>query len=91
MTKDEIKDKCFNVSILDSGRDGDTGCYRLYHDLLGEFEIGNCHFKSIPQSGVNILLNGSCTLSLNEEECIFIAELTINSDDSNKGVVLFRC
>lgn len=93
MTKDEIKDKRFGVSILNKGIDGDTLCYKVYNDLLGEFEIGNCLYNTDPQyfPGAMNCLNGSCLLSLEDGECNFFVVLTINSDDSTKGVVLFRC
>ena len=93
MTKDEIKEKWFDVSILNKGIDGDTLCYKVHNNLLGEFVIDNCHYQTDtrynPDSAT--FINGSCTLSLDEGECIFITELTINSENSNKGVVFFRC
>jgi hypothetical protein len=93
VTKNELKDKWFEVTILNYGREGYTRCYQLYNDLLGEIEIGNCLYNTDPQyfPGAMNCLNGSCLLSLEDGECNFFVVLTINSDDSTKGVVLFRC
>lgn len=94
MKKEEIKGKGFEVSILNKGKEGgETLCYKVYNDFLGEFVIDNCHDKINSQyihSTYNCL-NGSCILSLDDGECYFIAELTINSDDTTKGIVILRC
>lgn len=94
MNKDEINGKRFEISILKKGKEGeDTLCYKVYNDLLGEFVIGNCHDKINSQyiHSTENYLNGSCVLSLDDGECNFIAELTIKSDDTTKGVVFLRC
>ena len=78
MTKDEIKDKWFEVAILNYGREGDKRCYKLYNDLLGEFVIGNCDLNADPQYvfGAENCLDGSCMLSLEDGECNFFISLT---------------
>ena len=92
MTKDEIKEKWFEVAILNYGRDGDTRCYKLYNDLLGDFEIGNCLNNTDPEyfPGAVNCLNGSCTLSLEDGEFNFFVVLTISFDDAKKGIVFLR-
>lgn len=93
MTKDEIKERYFEVTIINKGKDGDTLCFDVRNDLLGEFVISNCHYNTDPLyfSGSKNRLIGSCSLSLNDGDCNFFVLLTINSDDSTKGTVLLRC
>ena len=93
ITKDEIKEKCLEVTILNEGKDGDTLCVKVRNDFLGEFVIGNCLYNIDPQyfSCSEICLNGCCSLSLDDDVCNFFVFLTINSDDSTKGTVLLRC
>ena len=93
MKKDETNGKRFEVSILSKGKDGDTLCYKVYNDSLGEFVVGNCYYNTDPQyfPGATNCLNGSCSLSLEDGEFNFLVVLTISFDDSTKGVVFLRC
>jgi hypothetical protein len=94
MTIDEINNKIFDVSIIQKGKEGDTLCFRVTNDILGEFIISNCHYNTDPTFFPNAKnhLNGETILKLSEEIMHnFVAALTICYDDSNKGQVYLRC
>lgn len=73
MIKDEIKGKWFEVPIRNIGRDGDTLCYKLHNNMLGEFIVSNCLYNTDPEffPGAMNCLNGSCTLYLEDGEYNF--------------------
>ncbi len=93
MTKDDIKERCFEVTIINKGKDGDTLCFKLRNDLLGEFIVDNCSLNSNPQyiSYPGRQYNGNCTLSLDNMESNFIAIIVTRDDNPESGYVLFRC
>ena len=69
MTIDEINNKIFDVSIIQKGKEGDTLCFRVTNDILGEFIISNCHYNTDPTIFPNAKnhLNGETILKLSEE------------------------
>ena len=94
MTIDEINNKIFDVSIIQKGKEGNTLCFRVTNDILGEFIISNCHYNTDPTffPKAKNHLNGETTLELSGKIMhYFIAALTISYDDSNKGQVYLRC
>ena len=94
MTIDEINNKIFDVSITQKGKEGDTLCYKVTNNILGEFIISNCHYNTDPTFFPNAKnhLNGETILKLSEEIMHnFVAALTISYDDSKKGQVYLKC
>ena len=94
MNKEHINNRRFEVSILNKGKDGETLCYKVSNDQLGEFVISNCHYNTDPSYFKKALfhLNGNASIYTEDDgECNFIAILTIHYIDSKKGVVFLRC
>ena len=93
MKQDEIKEKTYEVIILQRGRDGNTLCFKLYNEELGEFVIGNCHFNAEPTffPENTCCLNGNTEIMIDGENVSFKATLVIYSLISDCGTVTLRC
>ena len=93
MKQDEIKNKKFEVTILNRGVERDTLCFNLYNEELGEFVVDNCHYNSDPDSDPNAkyCINGNVELKIDEELSSFLTILNICKDDTTKGSVILRC
>ena len=93
MTKEDIKNKWFNVFINNRGKDGETLCFKVYNDILGEFVIDNCYYNTDPTYFVNahLHLNGSTSIRLSDETKNFFVTLTLDYGDLSKGQIFLRC
>lgn len=93
MKQDEIKGKTYEVSILRKGINGDTLCFKLKNDELGEFDMDNCHYNADPARFPNAkyCLNGNVVIITEEGENSFVAVLEIDQNDSDRGKVTLRC
>ncbi len=92
MKQEEIKGKTYEVSILQAGEDGDTLCFKLKNDKLGEFDMNNCHYNADPTlfPDARYFLNGNVVIITEEDENSFVAVLEIDQNDSDRGKVTLR-
>lgn len=93
MTKEDISNKWYDVSIIDRGKDGETLCFKVYNDILGEFVIDNCYYNTDPTYFVNahLHLNGSTSIRLSDEIATFFVTLTLDNKDLSRGQIFLRC
>ena len=92
-TQDDIKNKTYEVTILQKGIDGDTLCFKLYNEELGEFIINNCHYNIEPAYFQNIIhcLNGKAEITIDGKNVSFSAALMFCSLVSDRGAVTLIC
>ena len=93
MKQDDIKNKTFEVAILQRGIDVDTLCFKLYNKELGEFVMDNCHYDTDPSFFPNdtFCIIGNVEIKINEGNTSFMAVLVINRHDINHGAVTLKC
>ena len=93
MNIDEIKEKSFEVDILNQGKEADRLCYMMYNEELGMFTISICDCTSnhwvFPDPENH--LYGSVSMESSDGMTHYIhAVLNICRNNSRKACVIFR-
>lgn len=92
MTREELVNKPWDVSIRNRGTEGNPLCFNVHNDTIGDFIISNCYYNAHPivTPYATFMLNGSVSLELDDEAYHdFVAYFNICTNDDTKGKVLF--
>lgn len=92
MKQDEINDKSYEVTILNSHPDGEALSFTLCNEELGTFIMDNCHCNGDPFFFPNVILcwNGNAKLMIDKEEKSIFAILAIHAKEQKKGTLSLR-